>query len=264
MALIVELFGPPGSGKTTFAQALAGRLRAAGFEVGVHLSARPGEAGGSAAAGWSRIARPIWQLAATRTSATAKRKTDPAERLAPFLAAFGRLKRLRLRQYLYRLSAAWVKGEARPGVFILDQGYLQFVATLLAERPEAAKAQVSEALSAVPLADVSLCVEAPAGDLARRLDARLRNAGALGRWLEAGAGSSKAYGVLSDLMWDELESRGAIVLRTKSPDDDSFQDEIERASAMIERVRGKAQRGCASQRAILVSPLALAALAACL
>ena len=41
--MIVEFFGPPGAGKTTFAQALAARLREGGQKVDVHLSARPGE-----------------------------------------------------------------------------------------------------------------------------------------------------------------------------------------------------------------------------
>jgi adenylate kinase family enzyme len=41
--MIIELFGPPGAGKTTFARALAARLRERGHTVDLILSQRPAE-----------------------------------------------------------------------------------------------------------------------------------------------------------------------------------------------------------------------------
>src|SRR5258708_14393465 len=41
--MIIELFGPPGAGKTTFARALAERLREHGHTVDLILSHRPAE-----------------------------------------------------------------------------------------------------------------------------------------------------------------------------------------------------------------------------
>src|ERR1700692_65633 len=75
-SVIVELFVPPGAGKTTFAKALAARLREAGRVVDLHLSARPGEdvpasksrgeahSRPSPADPFRRVARPLLQLIA--------------------------------------------------------------------------------------------------------------------------------------------------------------------------------------------------------
>src|SRR5215813_2831336 len=41
--MIIELFGPPGAGKTTFAHALTTRLRERGYDVQLTLSYRPAE-----------------------------------------------------------------------------------------------------------------------------------------------------------------------------------------------------------------------------
>ena len=62
--MIVELFGPPGVGKTTFACAVADRLRERGRDVKLVLSYRPSEdplasrAGASRAEGLARLRIP--------------------------------------------------------------------------------------------------------------------------------------------------------------------------------------------------------------
>ena len=43
--MIIELFGPPAAGKTTFARTLATRLRDLGHPVELMLSYRPSESG---------------------------------------------------------------------------------------------------------------------------------------------------------------------------------------------------------------------------
>ena len=53
--MIIELFGPPGSGKTTFARSLAARLRERGHTVDLILSHRPAEC-------LPRQSRSAWDL----------------------------------------------------------------------------------------------------------------------------------------------------------------------------------------------------------
>ena len=144
-----------------------------------------------------------------------------------------------MQQYLLRLSTSWASAVTRPGVVIFDQAYLQFVISLLALRAPATRAEVTEALRAVPFADVALHVDAAPADLTRRLKLRFEQLGAFGRWLEAGAGRSEAYRGLAELLQDAFEDSGGTVLETRSPDDPSFVEEVARAARAVDRIRGK-------------------------
>src|ERR1700688_2647775 len=68
--MIIELFGPPGAGKTTFARALAARLREHGHTVDLILSCRPAE-------GSSTSARPASDLPVQQLSSMIRRLTRP-------------------------------------------------------------------------------------------------------------------------------------------------------------------------------------------
>jgi hypothetical protein len=97
--------------------------------------------------------------------------------------------------------------------------------------------EVEAALRLAPRADVALRVEAAQSDLAARLCERLERVGALGRLLEAGAGSAENYLILSQLLQDELERQGRAVLKVRSRADGGFAEEIERAAEAVARRR---------------------------
>ena len=141
-SVIIEFFGPPGAGKTTFSHSLTARLRDAGYTVEVHLSARPGEEDftsvrrGDAATTQNlmdpvrRLTRPFLELiAAISTNPLARdSSTDVLVSKLPRVRSFAAL---RTRQYLIRLSAAWQEARKSESIVIFDQGYVQAILSIL-------------------------------------------------------------------------------------------------------------------------------------
>lgn len=241
MALIIELFGPPASGKTTFAKALAAKLLEDGGDVELRLSSRPGEAdsSGPSASGAGRIAHAVADFVSTTLAR--EDSSDPAARarLSPLIDSLGLVRRLRMRQYHRRLAGAWAKARASQGVVIFDQGYLQFAATLLALGHKAEGRAARAAVEATPSADMALCLEAPPEALSSRLRERSERVGPVGRLLEAGGGESEAYGGVNRLLQAALAERGRLTLTASSRDGEGLAKEVERIAQAVRPLLAK-------------------------
>jgi hypothetical protein len=231
--MIVELFGPPGVGKTTFAHALGAQLQAGGLPVDFLLSHRPAEASddrprdarhpaGATGDVLRRLSRPAIEfLGAACRQVGVSSAAAPAGRLLALLPPRDVMWAIRLRQYLVRLERAWQRAAAADRIVLCDQGFLQAIASLIVLGPDrsaavAAGAQagiettadgsvqggvpaaaaadvLTPALALVPAADMLVRLDAPTHVLATRLARRRCGQGRLERLLELDVAENLAF-----------------------------------------------------------------------
>ena len=180
--VVVEVFGPAGAGKTTFAAALHRFLQSSGRHSEFVSSARPAERA-APAAGLQRGMRdallaPLSRAVKVFGAVAALGADDPVG--AQLLALFpsrSRISHLRHRRYLARLQRA-CSAERPPGsVLILDQGYLSALCSLAARGGLAQASDpaplLARALDLLPPADLVVWVQTPEAVVSERLGRRL-------------------------------------------------------------------------------------------
>jgi thymidylate kinase len=219
---IIELFGPPAAGKTTFAKNLAAQLRGSNRPVELILSFRPEETidhddDGSAApplATLRRLARPAVELLASMRQMSAVPQESPiASELLYLLPPSSCLWSVRLRQYIARLQRAWRLAEQSNATVIVDQGYVQLVCSLVLQTRAPTMNAVEKALTLIPKADRWIFIDAPRQLLRARLEARLRRQGWIERRFELDAEMSLRSIEVLNMLYSTLRRRDARILR---------------------------------------------------
>lgn len=248
--MIVELFGAPGAGKTTFALALGQRLRSDGYDVRVRLSARPGEetkASHCCVTGppgrWfdpaRRLARPVREMIAAISGPEDVRRRERIDALVSMVPPIGLIRSLRERQYLIRLSAAWGGAQSFESVTIFDQGFVQWIALILLFLPEMTKDGLAAALEAAPPSDLAIRVDAPVAEIDRRLGQRSRALGKIGGLFESNLGDSLDQTRAAKRLFEGLDRAARRALALESADLGTLETSIELARAEIRRIRGE-------------------------
>ncbi|TPM92578.1 hypothetical protein [Mesorhizobium sp. B2-1-3A] len=189
--VIVELFGPAGSGKTTFAHALQRRLQAQGYVAKVVLSYQPGvhstplDPGGLWYA-FQRVVRAI-----LRTAAFVFRPLNNADelrltvKLVRILTPRNPIWLIRFSRYILALSVAWQYSVGDREIVIFDQGFIQAVCSLSLFSGVADTASLATVLDLIPTSDLAISVDAAEPLLSKRLKDRLFHQSYMERLFEA-------------------------------------------------------------------------------
>jgi thymidylate kinase len=227
--MIIELFGPPCVGKTTFAHALAARLRGKAPAVELALSYRPSEVSPDAMAASSgrsqivdaaqRLTRPILEMLASGSDLSGRSpEAHMAATLLKMLPPKSILWAARMRQYIWRRGHLWRDSQHAAGIVIFDQAFIQVVYSLLVLGGRADEALIAQALDAVPMPDLLIRLEAPLELVRARLVDRRRRQGSIERLLEIDVRKNlETIGVI-DVLHDLLRKRGQTVICIDSAD----------------------------------------------
>ena len=180
--MIIELFGPPTVGKTTFARALAAQFMRQGRPVQLMLSLRPteravpGDDSASRPHRWSavrRVVRPTFELVSCvgqmRRGAT---EASLAAQLLEVLPLSSVAWSVRMSQYIKRLEHSWRLARQTDVAVIFDQGFVQCVCSLVLLSPLAPPHSIEKVMALIPKADQWISIAAPAALLRARLHAR--------------------------------------------------------------------------------------------
>jgi thymidylate kinase len=244
--MIIELFGPPGAGKTTFAHALAARLRERGHVAELVLSYRPAER-------LPCLDPCIGVPTRHRTAALARRLTRPVvEMLSLARHPFGNLHdvstaadlieilpprnlvwSIKLSQYISRLSHSWHQASGAGHIVMFDQAYVQAVCSLAVVSRVADETTLARALDVTPKSDVLIRLDAPRDVLTARLCERHRTQGTIERLLEFDLRRNLESIQIIDRLHELLRRSGQPVTCASSLDQRSLRDSVEEAEKQL-------------------------------
>jgi thymidylate kinase len=255
--MIVELFGPPGVGKTTLAGALADRLRERGHGVKLVLSYRPAEyALASRAEGLARLhipalrrlVRPLVESFAAAGHSAESREARAAAEMIRLLAPRNIVRSLKLRQYVLRLSRTWGGAALCGDIVLFDQGFIQAVCTFALVARAADPERIALALDAVPEPDLVVRLDAPLSILETRLAERRHRQSKIEQLLDLDAATNLGSVWIFDQMHELLRARGRPVICVDSTDQRSLGKGLEKVERKMRRSPGIEPAGSSARR----------------
>jgi thymidylate kinase len=236
--MIIELFGPPGAGKTTFARALTARLRERGHLAELRLSYRPTERlsvldpCGAAAGRYQnvvihRLSRPLVEmLTIARHPFANSRDVKTAVHLVRLLPPTNIFASIKNSQYISRLSHSWYEKSRAAHIVLFDQAFVQAVCSLALLAGVANDTSIADALDYAPKSDLFIRLEAPLELLRARLHNRRRLQRTIEQLFEPDLKTSLASIPMIDRLHNLLLQRGRSVLSASSLDQRSLGESV--------------------------------------
>lgn len=237
--MIIELFGPPASGKTTFAHALAIALEKDGFDVQLIASSRPAERG-STAQGNPRalssrrtvytapLSRAAKLTGAARVVLAGTPRDEFTTGLLDLLPPRTLLRWLRCRRFLSLLSHSWETAATSDRIVIFDQGFLTAVCSMALLTVSVDRSLLLSGLTLVPRPHLLIRLDAPWEILESRLQSRLARQSPVERWFEFDLKTSLEQIEMTNAIVHMLQENGERMMNVSSLDHRMLEEGLDR------------------------------------
>jgi O-antigen/teichoic acid export membrane protein len=240
--MIIETFGPPGAGKTTFSQALAQRLRDRGHTVDLVLTFSPPQSQwlsrGGLIPALLRVSHAFFFAIATLCRPISNaRGLRLARELLRLMPPKSPIWWIRLGQYVVRFSCVWKRSHHPDHIVLFDQGFVQVVCSL-ALFSRADKKTIAHAISLRTPTDLLIRFDAPRELMERRLRRRVQEKPLMEKWLEPDVHTFLEIKPITDYVGSLLATDDRRTILINSLDTDIMQTALDQVEEEIaERVK---------------------------